>query len=341
MTNKKIPWSLIIRFVVTAAVLLFVYISNRDGWPEFRRNLEHSQFVWLLAAFASYAITNLLGVWRWYILLKNCGAYMPLSKTFRLVMIGLFTNNFLPGAMSGDVIKGIYATREKPDMKPTVIMSIVMERLLGFGAMFIVSTALILNRYEKLCATPLTNISVHIYLALFAVGMIVLALTKWTNIARIFPFWKKLPFQNWLSEAGQAYQVFIKHPACFWGGMFLSAFAHLFLILTFYFISLALTMNLDFFDLAAVLPFIAILTIIPATINGFGIREVAFQQFLLFVGMTKTSSATLSLCGGFIIILFGLLGGPIYLRYKTTPTATPDADNPHSASDSPNDKTRS
>jgi glycosyltransferase 2 family protein len=319
MANKKFPWSLIIRFVVTAAVLLFVYISNRDGWPEFRSNLEHSQFFWLLAAFACYAITNLLGVWRWYILLKNCDSYMPLRKTFQLVMIGLFTNNFLPGAMSGDVVKGFYASKEKPDKKPTVIMSIVMERLLGFGAMFIVSTALILNRYDKLCATPLTNISVHIYLALFVIGMLVLAITKWTSISRIFPFWRKLPFQSWLTEAGQAYRGFIQHPACFWGGMILSAFAHLFLILTFYFVSMALTMNLNFFDLAAVLPFIAILTIIPATINGFGIREVAFQQFLLFVGMTKTSSTALSLCGGFIIILFGLLGGPIYLRYKSPP----------------------
>jgi uncharacterized protein (TIRG00374 family) len=321
MTNKEFPWSLVIRFAVTTAVLLFVYVSNRDGWPEFRQNLGHSHLAWLLAAFACYAAANLLGVWRWHILLKNCGARMSLRKTFQLVMIGLFTNNFLPGAMSGDVVKGFYASRERPGQKPTVIMSIVMERLLGFGAMFIVSTALILNRYDKLCATPLTNISVHIYLALFAVGIIILALTKWTDIGRIFPFWKKLPFQAWLAEAGQAYQIFIRHPACFWGGMILSAFAHLFLILTFYFVSLALTMNLNFFDLAAVLPFIAILTIIPATINGFGIREVAFQQFLLFVGMTKTSSATLSLCGGFIIILFGLLGGPIYLRYKTTPNA--------------------
>jgi uncharacterized protein (TIRG00374 family) len=324
MADKKIPWSLLVRFAVTAAVLLFVYVSNRDGWPEFRRNLEHSHLVWLLAAFASYALTNLLGVWRWYILLKNCDAAMPLGQTFRLVMIGLFTNNFLPGAMSGDVVKAIYASREKPAQKPTVIMSIVMERLLGFGAMFIVSTALILNRYDKLCATPLTNISVHVYLVLFAAGMLVLALTKWTGIGGVLPFWKKLPFQSWLAEAGQAYQIFIRHPACFWGGLALSALAHLFLILTFYFVSLALTMNLNFFDLAAVLPFIAILTIIPATINGFGIREVAFQEFLLFAGMTKTSSATLSLCGGFIIILFGLCGGPVYLRYQAAPAGRGD-----------------
>ncbi|MDR2463782.1 MAG: flippase-like domain-containing protein [Verrucomicrobiales bacterium] len=319
MTNSKFPWSLIVRFAVTVGVLVFVYVANRDGWPEFRRDLRHAHPAWLLAAFASYALTNLLGIWRWHILLDNCGARLPFAQTLRLAMSGLFTNNFLPGAMSGDVIKAIYAARAQPAKKPTVIMSIVMERLLGFAAMFIVSTALILNRYDKLCATPLTNISVHVYLALFAAGIILLALTKWTRISLVLPFWKKLPFRSWLAEAGQAYKIFIRHPACFWGGMALSALAHLFLILVFYFISLALTMNLNFFDLTAVLPFIAILTIIPATINGFGIREIAFQEFLLFAGMTATSSTALSLCGGFIIIAFGLLGGPVYLRYQTMP----------------------
>jgi uncharacterized protein (TIRG00374 family) len=316
MARKKFPWSFAIRLAVTAGVLAFVYVANRDGWPAFRRDLQHARYAWLLAAFASYALANLLGVWRWHILLNNCGAGLPPALTLRLVMIGLFTNNFLPGAMSGDVVKAIYAARARPDKKPTVVMSIVMERLLGFAAMFIVSTALILNRYDKLCATPLTNISVHVYLALFAAGMVALALTKWTRAGAMLSFWEKLPFRAWLAEAGQAYQLFVRHPACFWGGLLLSAVAHLFLILTFYFISLALTMHLNFFDLAAVLPFIAILTIIPATINGFGIREVAFQQFLAFAQMTPASSAALSLCGGFIIIAFGLLGGPVYLRYK-------------------------
>ncbi|MDR1305010.1 MAG: flippase-like domain-containing protein [Verrucomicrobiales bacterium] len=316
MAAKKFPWSLVIRAVVTVSALALVYVANRDGWPEFRRSLADARPAWLLAAGAAYALTNLLGVWRWQILLRNGGVGLPLRLTGRLVMIGLFANNFLPGAMSGDVVRAIYAARELPAQKPTVIMSIVMERLLGFGAMFIVSTALVLNRYDALCATPLTRVSAQAYLALFALGAGVVALSKWTNLGAALPWWRKLPGRAWLAEAGQAYRVFIRHPACCWGGLALSAAAHLCLVLMFYFVSLALRMRLDFFDLAAVLPFIAILTVIPATINGFGLREVAFQEFLRFAGMTTAASAALSLCGGFIIIAGGLLGGPVYLRYR-------------------------
>ena len=315
----RIKWSLLIRLAVTIGVLVFVYVANRDDWPEFRANLERSKFAWLFAAFVCYALTNLLGVWRWHILLKSCGTRLPFATALRLTMIGLFTNNFLPGAMSGDVVRAIYTSRSHPKRKPTVIMSIVMERLLGFVAMFIVSTAFILYRRAELCETPLTRVSMYLYLSVFAALTLLLALTKWTNISSALPFWKKLPFQSWLKEAGDAYQVFIRHPACFWGGLLLSATAHLFLILMFWFISKALMMSLNFFDLAAVLPFIAVITMIPASINGWGMREMAFQEFLRFAGMTGAASVALSVCGGFIITAFSLIGCPIYLRYKTKP----------------------
>ncbi|MDD5263037.1 MAG: lysylphosphatidylglycerol synthase transmembrane domain-containing protein [Methylacidiphilales bacterium] len=319
MKKPAFPWSLLLRFLATALILILVYFYNRNEWPHQMAIIRRSNPVWLLAAFLCYGITTALGIWRWHVLLKACHAKMKLSRTIQLTFMGLFANQFMPGAMGGDVVKAIYTSREIPHIKPTVIMSIVMERLLGFVAMFLVSTALILSRYEQLTRDPITRFAVHLYLGVFLIVIVVLAVGAWNRAGDFLPFWKKLPFREGLREAGQAYQLFLRHPSCFWGGLVLSALAHFSLMLTFYFVSIALQMDLNFIDLAAVLPLIAVVTLIPVTINGFGLREVAFQHFLSFAAMTKSSCVALSLGGTFLILIWSLVGGPIYLRYGRKP----------------------
>ena len=323
MTKKHtFPWSLLLRFLITAVILVLIYFYNRSEWPNQRAIIRASNPLWLIAAFLSYGVTTSLGIWRWHILLKACHAEMRISRTIQLTFIGLFSNQFMPGAMGGDLIKAIYASREIPHIKPTVVMSIVMERLLGFVAMFLVSTALILSRYEQLTRDPITRFAVHLYLGVFLLVMIALAIGTWKRAGEFLPFWRRLPFSQSLGEAGRAYQFFLSHPWCFWGGLILSGFAHLSLMFTFYFVSIALQMNLNFIDLAAVLPLIAVVTLIPVTINGFGLREVAFQHFLSFAAMTKSSCVALSLGGTFLILIWSLVGGPIYLRFGRKKTNT-------------------
>jgi len=317
MKAKRMSWSLLLRLAVTC--LIFAYLRHSIDWTGFSHFIARSDPRWLVAAFLSYGCTTGLGIWRWHILLKACHAEMKLRRTTQLTMIGLFANTFLPGAMGGDFIKAIYASREMSHIKPTVVMSIIMERLLGFGAMFIVSTALILNRYRQLSAEPVTCVAVQMYIGAFILVIGLIVLGSWKGIGRYIPFRRFLPFQESLNEAGRAYQYFLSHPGCFWGGLVLSAAAHFSLMFTFYFVSVALHMNLHFFDLAAVLPLIALVTLLPLTINGIGLREVAFKHFLVFVHMTPASSVALSLGGFFVVLFWSLLGGPIYLRYGKRP----------------------
>jgi glycosyltransferase 2 family protein len=72
---------------------------------------------------------------------------------------------------------------------------------------------------------------------------------------------------------------------------------------------------LSFWDLGAVLPLVALVTLFVPSIGGLGIRELAFQHFLTYVGITKETSIALSLLFYAVTLAWGLLGGVIYLRY--------------------------
>lgn len=314
-----------IRLVI--AGLLFWYLYETLDWKAFFVLVEKANFKWLLIALASYGVTTLCSIFRWHLLLSAFHAQMKLKRTAQLTMIGLFGNCFLPGAMSGDVLKLYYATKELPHAKPTVIMSVVMDRLLGFVAMFLVSTLLIISRWEGLTSNVYSRYAVYVYFVVFGLSLLAIGLGSWSRAAKWLPFKDRLPWQKSLKEAGEAYRFFLKHPVCFWGGLLISAVAHFGLMGTFYFVSIALRMDLNFWDLAAGLPLVALATIIPATPNGLGVREVAFKHFLAFTGMTEEGRVAISLVGFFVILAWNLFGGIFYLWFRSH-DSTPSSDNP-------------
>ncbi|NJK93492.1 MAG: flippase-like domain-containing protein [Blastochloris sp.] len=217
--------------------------------------------------------------------------------------------------MGGDLIKAVLVARDSPGMKPTVVMSIVMERILGFVAMFLVSTTLILTRIGPLTTDSATRLAVGLYFTVFLLTLGALALGAWRHPSQWVPFWHKLPWRESLDEAGQAYRFFLSHRPCFWGGLGLSLAAHYFLLLSCYSVALGLGLELDFWDLSAVLPLVALVTLIVPSIGGLGIRELAFQHFLTYVAITKETSIALSLVFYSVTLFWGGLGGLIYLRF--------------------------
>ncbi|MFH1067778.1 MAG: lysylphosphatidylglycerol synthase transmembrane domain-containing protein [bacterium] len=309
--------SFLLRLILMS--LLFWYLYKTLNWQDFAALVARSCGWWWLAAVGVYGIVTLLSILRWHILLVARHAKMRLERTAQLTMIGLFANTFLPGVMSGDVVKIFYATREIPHIKPTVVMSVVMERILGLVAMFLISTVLILVRYRALTSEPVTRYAVYFYFFVFGLILCAIALGLWKGQRVLRHFKKKLPWQENLREAVQAYRFFLRHPLCFWGGLSLSAMAHFFLMFAFYFVSLALDMHLKFWDLAAVLPLVGLVTLIPSTPNSLGVREIAFKHFLAFASMTQEASVALSLGGFFVILFWNLLGGLVYLQFHAQP----------------------
>ncbi|MDX6765864.1 MAG: lysylphosphatidylglycerol synthase transmembrane domain-containing protein [Candidatus Methylacidiphilales bacterium] len=315
---KKRPlfsWGLLLRLLVTAGGV--GYLCFFKDWGTIRDAVHQAALPWLAAAFAAYGLTTLLGIFRWHLLLGACGAPVAFTRTAQLTLIGLFANTFMPGGMGGDLFKAVLVAREAPSVKPTVIMSIVMERVLGFVAMFMVSTTLILGRIGPLTEEPVTRYAVILYFAVFFLTLAVIGLGSIPGIGARLPFWQRLPVREKLAEAGKAYQFFLHHKSCFWGGLLYSVAAHLSLLFSCYAVAMALRLELGFWDLGAVLPLIALVTLAIPSVGGLGVRELAFQHFLTYVSVTKETSIALSLVFFAVTLGWGFSGGLVYLFYRS------------------------
>lgn len=313
-------WSLLFRLLITVAGVGYLCLFKE--WDTILSAVHTANTGWLAAAFSAYGLTTFLGMLRWQLLLRSCDAPIAFPRTAQLTLIGLFANTFMPGGMGGDLFKAVLVAREAPTLKPTVIMSIVMERVLGFVAMFLVSTTLIITRIGPLTNEPITRYAVILYFCVFFLTLAAIGLGTIPGIGRNLPFWQRLPVREKLAEAGKAYQYFLRHKSCFWGGLSLSVAAHLSLLFSCYAVALALRLDLDFWDLGAVLPLIALVTLAIPSFGGLGVRELAFQHFLTYVAITKETSIALSLVFFGVTLSWGLLGGGAFLFYRSTHPAS-------------------
>lgn len=310
--KSRFSWSLILRLIITASVIAYLFFFK--DWTHILQAVHQVNTSWLVLAFLCYGATTALAIGRWHLLLVHGGAVLTWLRTTQLTLIGLFANTFMPGAMGGDFIKAVLIARENPKIKPTVVMSIVMERILGFVAMFIISTTLIMTRIGPLTAEFATRLAVILYFIVFTLTLLILGLGVWKHPSLWFPFWHKLPLRQSLDEAGQAYRFFLTNRGCFFGGLSFSLAAHVFLLLSCYCVAKGLSLDLNFWDLSAILPLVALVTLVVPSIGGLGVRELAFQHFLTYVHITKETSIALSLVFYAVTLSWGLIGGLVYLR---------------------------
>jgi uncharacterized protein (TIRG00374 family) len=69
--------------------------------------------------------------WRWRLLLQAAGAPVPFTHVVRQYFVGIFVNNFLPSTVGGDVAKVYYLGKRYG--YTTVTASVAVDRVLGVG----------------------------------------------------------------------------------------------------------------------------------------------------------------------------------------------------------------
>jgi uncharacterized membrane protein YbhN (UPF0104 family) len=114
-----------------------------------RAAFERIPAAWLAAACGLVALNVLAGAVRWQFALRAYGAdrVPSVATATRLYFIAFFYNNYLPGAVAGDVVRGAVAHDVFAGRGPTAGLAVVLvERALGLFALFLLlALGLVLN----------------------------------------------------------------------------------------------------------------------------------------------------------------------------------------------------
>lgn len=312
-----------IQVVITIGLLWWIF-RNPDQNQKLLAALEAANNWWLVPGLAALGGGLLLQAKRWLILLEVQGIVISYWRSLRILLIGMFFNLFLLGSTGGDIIKIFLIMREAPDKKAGALLSVFIDRVVGVLALAAVSTVVILLRWDDLMKHEVTRYGIATAAVILggSIGFILVAwLTGRFDLATRLPHW--LPVRDKIAEAAGAFVEYARAGKSVGMAFLLSIPAHLLMFSTFWFGAKAFAAGLSLLSIYCVMPIVATVTALPISVGGAGLREGLFIKILGSLYATPEPIATLVSLSGFMMQVFwSLIGGAIYLVYRSTQHAS-------------------
>jgi uncharacterized protein (TIRG00374 family) len=304
--RKWLP--LLVQSLVSVALLVWIF------WEEdFRMRtwqvLTSGHLGWLTAGFLVAGVGNFLGAVRWGIFLRMLRIPLTPWEVFRLSFVGLFFNNLLIGAVGGDAIKVIWLVA-KGHQRTAALLSVIMDRMSGFGALILCSLVFMLWRLDWLMQSPVVaGLMKAVFLYLFAAA----GLMAFSFIMSVRGLTDRLPAgfpgRKWIIEFTEAYFRFVSSWRQTLLASLLSVVMLLAYFLTFYCSARAFGLEVSMGEFFAFMPAVDIISALPISLGGLGIREQLFATILGELWNAPAAQAvSISLGGASLGLLWGLFG---------------------------------
>lgn len=287
------------------------------------RNFRTMDPIAFISAVFLYIISIYFSSLRWKLLISS---RLSTKRLFDMYMMGSFFNTCLPGIIGGDAVKIFYLGRElkmqggEPSKGQPVgqdegvksphtanslaLASVFMDRYIGFVALLCIALAAFPFGLREIEETPVRWVLPLVTLSFIVMSIIIFKFRIGERFVFIYRIYEHLNLFR--SRKGLLFKCFMH-----------SLVIQLLGFLAVYVLAKGLSISLSFLSILIFLPLIIIISLIPISISGIGLREGAFVFLLRLVGVSSDMAVALSLLWFLSVIaasLWGLIG---YLRFKT------------------------
>jgi uncharacterized protein (TIRG00374 family) len=311
--NIKRYVSVAIRIIVSVGlftVLIILNLKNLKNIPELLKSLNIS-FVLIGILFYFLGIT--LESPRWHSLLAAHKIFIPQTYLLGSVLIGFFYSTLLPTTVGGDAYRGIDMHKTFKIPLNENVLAIYLGRFLGVisGIMFLI-ISFSLGMYKHL------NKSFELgFLIIFPIIIFIIVITIIPKKFKIDVLFSKIKFLKRFSGNVLGFSNVLdsyKHKGKVLVISFIySVLGNICTFISFYFIGLALKMNISFLSYLFIVPTTWTISNIPITLGGMGVRESTLVLLLKEFGVSSGSALTFSLIVLITNILIAVSGGLIYI----------------------------
>lgn len=315
MPRKLLP---ILQTIVTVALLVWIFRDPRVR-EEAASLWKIADGRWVAAGLLAGGAGELAGVLRWWFCLRLADLPVRLERAAALHFMGLFATLFLPGSVGGDAVKIAWLAAEFPGRKMGGVLAALMDRLSGFVIIIAAAFSVAMLRREWFERTPVSAAILHavlIALAVVAAGLAFWAVTSHPRLRGLHPRW--LPMREQIIQISGIFDLFWKGGWRSLATIALSCAAFTAHFLIFYCAARALSTPVPLADVFSVMPIIDVITMLPVTLSGIGLREKSFETLLgALCGVPPAAAVLVSLGGFAIYACWSLIGAPVFLFYRT------------------------
>jgi uncharacterized protein (TIRG00374 family) len=306
---RKWLW-LLVRLVVSAGLLGF--LLRRIDLSRLVELVRDADLRFLATPIALLITFLIFAALRWRILLESLGTRLAMRRLVAYYFVGLFFNNFLPTTVGGDALRGYYLSREGSG-KAEAFASVFVERLSGIVALLILASAASLVIYASLGDS---TVVLWISAGIAVTAAIIFSFFSATVASAIEPGLARLTFFGLgakLTRFLSALRLYRAQRRAVGAAVAISCLIQSLHICANFFVGRAIGVEVSLRYYFLFVPIITVVSMLPLTINGVGIRENAFVLLFGRVGMGAAEATSISLLVFATWVLISLIGGVIFL----------------------------
>ncbi len=307
--------SLIFLLKLLVSGLLIAFLFSKVGLTIVAKRLQDITPSMLLLALGLLVLQSLLAVIRWRTVMKGLGIDIPYFQTLKILFVGLFFNQTLPSSIGGDAMR-VWYTRGAGHSLGVASQVVILDRAAGFVAVILIAfvTLPLLSSVIQ-NPTAFWNICLAIVIAttLIVVFMFLDWQPKVLSNKRIFRF---------ISELSQSARKLFFSLRMSFSILGSSIVIHFFTFFAIFILARGMNIPLAFIQCLVLIPPVLVLSMLPISIAGWGVREGAMVAALGFVHVPQGQSLSLSVIYGLCLAVISLPGGIIWLVARSRQTSS-------------------
>ena len=284
---------------IAVSVLLLGIIAWRTDWSEVTSAFVSLRVELWLAAVGVLLVAQVASARRWQLFAQKLNFKRTLPQYCAYYLIGMYFNLSLPTSVGGDVVR-VWFLDNHSGRKWAALASVALDRLNGLLVLIAVACVGVLMSpipLEGWITTAVWSIA-----ACATAGMISLP---------ILQRWQMLPEQR-RRQLETVIRLMRVPSGTIWATC-MSILVQVIGVLSLWFIGMGLGLEIPFAYYCILGPMVALLTLLPISFNGMGLRELGMVVFLAPLDVNKGTATTLALLWFAVSAAVSLMGGLVYL----------------------------
>jgi uncharacterized membrane protein YbhN (UPF0104 family) len=280
------------------SVGLLAWLAWRIEWFRIRDAFSQLRIEFWFAAVGMYLFAQFISAIRWKMLSRPLGFHDPLRQFTAIYFIGMYFNLLLPTSVGGDVVRA-WCLNGKSHRRLAAFLSVFVDRLSGLCILVLVACAGVV-----LSPTPLPHWITGAVCAIAGAMALLLAIVPFLS--------RSIARTGLIRRLAEGLRYYWRHPRILARTSGLSIAVQLANVALVWLVSLALGMHVSFAYYAVAVPLITLITLLPISLNGMGIREASTVLLLGPVGVAESSALCLAVLWFFALTAGSLCGGIVY-----------------------------
>lgn len=279
-------------------ILLYIVFRFVNG-KQVIETLSRADVLFLFLALVFQVTSTLTAAIRWSLVMSGLEFHESFPFYIQSYFKGAFFNQALPGSIGGDAVK-ILEVSQRGYAKSDSFFGIAIDRLWGILGLILLNLTAILAA-PKLLPPWLTHLIVTI-------SLVGLSGFSGLIIFRQSALLKRLPGSSLFLGFSKRLKQLCGNLRLAASQVFLSILVHLFSVLAIFFLARAVGLPYSPLLFMVVVPPVLLLSYMPISLAGWGVREGAMVGVFLLIGGAKAPILSVSILYGLLLIVASLPG---------------------------------